>query len=347
LIHKKKISWHGNRNGYCGPSPEYLLNLTKNTSSLFVLVAAAAALCASAQAAPVLTQAGYTAATVATLPGPNTNIFGSISEDAAGNRYVVGGFTQSLYKVDSNGAVTSFANPANGSTLLGATVVGNSLYLGSESSVFSRVDLTTGAITNLASSTGSIQSMAFGGGRLYVGTTSGVHAYDIATNTFTATSITSGYATSMAFANDGRLLVGDYSNSRILSYDTATNTSSVFRSGLANIGGLAVHEPTGMVYAALEGSNQLMEIAANGSTATVFANTHPIDGGYYPTALAFSRDASQLYYLDRVAGSNNTFQLGAISGFSAVTNGVPAPGALSLVLLGLAMAAAARRRNAA
>jgi MYXO-CTERM domain-containing protein len=324
------------------------LNLTKNTSSLFIALAAAAALCSNAHAAPVLTQAGYTAASIATLPGPNSNIFGSISVDAAGNRYVVGGYTQSLYKVDSNGAVTAFANPPNGNALLGATVVGNSLYLGSESSVFSRVDLTTGAITNLATSMGSIQSMAFGAGKLYVGTTSGVHAYNIATNTFTATSITGSYATSMAFGNDGRLLVGDYTNSRILSYDTATNTSTVFRTGLQNIGGLAVHEPTGLVYAALEGSSQLMEIAADGSAATVFASSHPIDGGYYPTALAFSQDASQLYYLDRVAGSSNTFQLAAISGFSATTgNSVPTPGALSLVLLGLVMAGAVRRRSAA
>lgn len=323
------------------------MNLTKNTSSLFFAVAAAA-LCASAQAAPVLTQVGYTAASIATLPGPNSNIFGSISEDAAGNRYVVGGYTQSLYKVDSSGAVTSFANPSNGSTLLGATVVGNSLYLGSESNVFSRVDLATGAITNLATSTGSIQSMAFGAGRLYVGTTSGVYAYNIATNTFSSTIVNGIYATSMAFGNDGKLLVGDHNNSRILSYDTATNTSSVFRSGLTNIGGLAVHEPTGLVYAALEGTSQLMEIAADGSSATVFASGHPIDGGYYPTALSFSRDASQLYYLDRAVSSQTSFQLGAISGFTANTgNSVPTPGALSLVLLGLGIAGVVGRRRSA
>ncbi len=293
-----------------------------------------------AHAVPIL-GAGYGNALTATLPGPNTNFYGDIAVDAAGNRYVTGGLGSSVYKVSAAGAVTAFVNPVNGSTVLGLEVVGDKLYVGSESSGLTRVDLATGAQTSLAAASGAPMAMAYGAGKLYVGTHSGLYAYDTLANTLSTTSILGSLVNSLAFAKDGKLLVSDYNNSRILSYNTSNNSSTVFRSGIGSVGGIAVHQPTGLVYAASESSSTLLQIAANGSASSVFATGFTTDGGYYPTALNFSNDFSSLYYLQ--SGANSSFQMHAINGFTPAQHGVPEPGVLALVLLGLGAAFTARR----
>lgn len=293
-----------------------------------------------AHAVPTL-GAGYSNAVAATLPGPNSNFYGDIAVDAAGNRYVTGGLGTSVYRVNAAGAVSAYVNPVNGSTVLGLEVVGNQLFVGSESSGLTRVDLATGAQTSLATASGAPMALAYGAGKLYVGTNSGLYAYDTNANTLISTSILGSLVNSLAFANDGKLLVSDYNNSRILSYNTSNNSSTLFRSGIGSIGGIAVHQPSGLVYAASESSNTLLQIAANGSASSVFATGFSTDGGYYPTALNFSNDFSSLYYLQ--SGANSTFQMQAIHGFSSAQNGVPEPGMPALVLLGLGAAFTARR----
>lgn len=295
-----------------------------------------------AQAAPVLS-AGYTDAAVATLPGPSWQPIGDIASDAAGNRYVTGGFSQSAYKVDAEGHVSAFVNPSNGGTVYGLEVVGNNLYVGSETSGLTRVDLTTGAATNLAAATGTPLALAYGAGKLFVGTNLGLYAYDVATNSFAATAVGGGIYNSLAFANDGHLLVADYVHSRILSYDPAGNTYSVFRTGIKDVAGIAVHAPTGKVYAASEGEDKLFEIAADGSSASVFGSNFKFNPGFGPTGLSFSQDGGQLYF-QQLGPYDGQFQLHAISGFSTAAP-VPEPGTLAMSALGLGALFVSKRRS--
>ncbi|MBT9494780.1 MAG: PEP-CTERM sorting domain-containing protein [Paucibacter sp.] len=318
------------------------MNTNKLSSSLAAL--AFGAFASLAQAAPVLS-AGYTSSVLATLPGPNSNFYGDIALDANGNRYVTGGLSQSVYKVTAAGAVSSYVNPAAGSTVISVAVVGNDLYVGSESMNLTRVNLTNGVQTTLASSNGTALAMAYGAGKFYIGTNTGLYAYDIASNSYASTGAGNGIFNSLAFANDGRLLISDSQNSRLLSYNTANNTASVFRSGINSVGGVAVHAGTGKVYAVSEGLNQMLEISADGSSSSLFASNLLADGGYYPSALEFSNDFSQLMYLQR--GTGNQFQLAAINGFSAVSNTtqVPEPQSLALTFAALAGLALVRRRS--
>jgi hypothetical protein len=307
-------------------------------------------LAAAAHAAPVLGP-GFTSSLIATLPGPNSSFAGDIAFDNSGNRYVTGGNSNAVYKVSAAGVVTSFADPVNGTTVRGLEVVGNDLYVGSSLSAMTRVNLATGVATTLANSGNLPMSLAYGAGKLFVGTINGLQAYDTATNTYAATSLSTGQFNSLAFAIDGSLLVSDYVGNRILKYDPATNTSSVFRTGIAASGGIAVQASTGLVYAASEATNTLLEISTDGLSSSIFASGFATDPGVFPTALTFSKNGADLYYLQGGRSGSSEFEMHAISGFQALpgldSNNVPEPGALALVMLGLGAGFMARRRTPA
>lgn len=320
---------------------ENCLRTARRAAGVLAMLVPLGLLAPAVQAAPVL-PAGHANALVATLPGPAYQAYGSIAIDTAGNRYVTGGLSDAVYKVDATGHVSAFADPTPGSDVMGLAVAKNHLYLGAAAGWLSQVDLSTGKMTNLATPDGTPLALAYGAGKLYVGTEKGLFAYDTETNSFAATSLGAGVYNGLAFTNDGHLLVADYWNNRILSYDTESKTSSVFRAGVNGIGGIAVHA-TGRVYAAAEGSGQLLEISADGSTASVFGSNFDFNIGYYPTALAFSADGSTLYHLQSGPG-RYAFQMYAIDGFQAAAP-VPEPSALAMSLLGLGAVFVSKRRS--
>lgn len=182
------------------------------------------------------------------------------------------------------------------------------------------------------------------GTSLYIGGFGALYRYDIPTNTISATAISGGNPYSAVVTGlDGKIYVTDQSNNRILKYDPATNTYSIFKTGALGVNGLAVDPNSGDIFAAYENTGEIWRFSENGSSNSLFAGGLPIDGGFYPTALKFSANGDGLYYLDS-GPSLSAFDLREIKGFQVTT--VPEPTSLALIGLGFAGLLGSRYRKA-
>lgn len=308
----------------------------------FALAASALLFTGTVQAAAVLSLPGYTNSFVATLPGPQGNFYGNIAVDSLGNRYVTGGLSNVVYKVDAGGNVSTFASPNTLS--LGLGIIGNTVYMGAEGGWLGSKQVGGGGVTLLASSGSATMGLTASQDHLnlFVSTHGGLYKYNIASNSYSSTAVGSGVFSAVATGLDGKIFVADYDNGRILSYDSTLDAYTVFRSGMGNVAGLAVDPVTGELYAATESNGRINRISTNGATVTQFA-TMSMDGGYYPTALAFDPNGGSLYYLQN---AGNQFSLNQISGFAlAAAASVPEPASLAMFAIGLLALFALRRKQ--
>jgi DNA-binding beta-propeller fold protein YncE len=314
-------------------------------STIRQLVFAAVAFASAATAqATVLTQSGFTDAEVAVLPTGWSNFYGNIAVDASGNRYVTGGFSTTVYKVTPSGAVIEFASPQGG-TLLGLDIIGSDLYIGAGNTI-SRVSLAGGPATVVATTSGEAMGLTHSqdGQNLFISTDSGLFQYKIATGTMST--LSAGLYSAVATGLDGTVYATDYRNRKIVAYNANADIFSDFRTGLTDVAGLAIDPLSGDLFAALEATNVIARYSADGSTATNFATGVRFDGGYYPSALAFDPHGGSLYY-SQPTQYGDDFALHRISGFPTLpSTDVPEPASLSLLALGLAAGAFARRRKA-
>ena len=193
----------------------------------------------------------------------------------------------------------------------------------------------------------AIAPVGFGtfGGDLIVSGFGGIVAFN--PNTFASTTFlsASNIYSGVAFTNDGRLLVADYNNNRILAV-TAGGISSVFAT-VSSPGAIAVNPNTGDVYVAAENTGTIEHFLSNGTYVDALASNVIWDYGYYPSDLAFTADGTGLIY-GQVGISDPSAGIREITGFQGPNVSTPEPSTLiSATLAGLfAIGYACYRRTA-
>lgn len=277
-----------------------------------------------------------------TLTGVNVNTnWGSIAAAPNGDVHYSVGQTHTVFDGVSSSYV---ANQRQG-----LEVVGNTLYSGSHSQggrIYS-TDLTTGmtsivgAIPNSFSINGfALAPAGFGAfaGDLIVASERGVYALDLVTGLLMGSWLSNQYVSDVAFTADDRLLAATgYTNGVMQGIQELTPTG--LGASLSNYGldGLALHESTGDMYSINASTKTIDRVNIDDGTVTRFASGVDASSGWYPSGLAFSTDASTLYYLERnVTG----FEVRQINGFKAMSQlqpsaNVPAPATLALLVTGL------------
>lgn len=316
------------------------------------------AMCAAPATASTLQEPGFTETVVDTI-APATNGFGGMILDAAGNLYFAANFADDVYIVPPGGSASVFGtNP--GDDAQGVVIIGDTLYSSyTGSDAIYAQDLQQAApVASVVASISNPMGMdvapaGFGafGGQLIVGTTSGVSAVNPVGGAETVIWNAGTEISDVAFTQDGRLVVTREDTGELVEV-TAGGATSVLRSGLGDPDGIAVEPGTGDLFVTDPTGDQIWRVAADGSSATPFATDAAVDGGFFPSPIAFSVDGTELYYGTRESGTT----IYRITGFRGVVPGggpsVPIPvnhpvALLTLVLGLLALGGLAVRRFSA
>ena len=305
--------------------------------------------------ASTLLEPGFTETIIDTI-APATNGYGGMITDASGNLYFAANEADEVYIVPSGGSASIFGtNP--GTTALGVTIIGTVLYSSYGSGAIYSQNLLQAApvasvIANVATPMGmDVAPASFGGfgGQLVVGTTSGVSVVDPASGVETVLWNAGTEISDVAFILDGRLIVTRENTGELIEL-SAAGVPTPFAAGLGAPDGIAVHPGTGDIYVTDPNSSTLWRVAPDGSSVSAFATGAAVDGGYFPSPIAFSVDGTELFYGTRESGTT----IYRISGFPSVTPAspptpVPANDTLALLalILGLALAGMLTMRSTA
>lgn len=276
--------------------------------------------------ASTLQEPGFTEVLLANVIGSG-NSFGSMAQavDGSGNIYVIGAWSNDVYKVTPAGVVTQFGTTGGSGNGLGVAVIGDTLYVGFGTGDIRTMDLTevspSGVFLASIGAGNDAMGMAiapagFGayGGQLVVGSYNGISIVHPVTGAVTLLMSSPGNPKSdVAFTPGGELLATDYNNRRVIRV-SAAGTDSLFYAVNSSVDGIAVHPGTGEVYVADSDAYLIVKIAADGLSSSVFASSAQFDGGWFVSPLRFSTDAATLFY----AAGSGTMNLYAISGFDGV-----------------------------
>jgi len=318
------------------------------------------ALCIGVSAsASTLQEPGYTETVIDSI-AEATNGFGGMVTDADGNLYFAANFADEVYIVPPGGTATQFGSVA-ATNAQGVAIIGTTLYSSYDSggAVYQQDLLQANPAGVLVASVpnGSmgmaVVPAGFGayGGQLAVATHNGVSILNPADGSSVVLWTANTEISDVAFTLDGQLLAARSGNGDIVAV-TAAGVESVFASGLGAPDGIAVQPATGEIYVTDPNGNRIVKLQPDGSAPSVFATDAAVDGGYYPSPIAFSVNGVDMFYATRESGST----IYRISGFDEAGNPPPGPmvpvpllsnaGLLALILiLALAGFGAMRRRS--
>lgn len=302
---------------------------------------------AATQTASAITfvQPGFTDNIAATLP--SNSGYGSMALDAAGNVYLTDGFLDQITKI-TPGGTTSILTTLGGTDSLALERVGNILYAGDSTGQVFSIDLTnpsptatllgtaSGAITGLAFTGGSFGSF---GGDLIIASNTGLQSMSITTGALTGFSRTGNFSDAI-FDGSGRLFTAAVNSNGVQQISDVGGLVATLLTTTGN-DGLAVSSATGDIYAANFTSKSITRIDGATFATSLFATGVAFDGGFYPSAMAFSNDGGSLYYFEEGEA------LHRIDGFSTEVAALPEPGMIAVLGFGLAGLGLMRRRQAA
>jgi len=317
------------------------------------------ALCMGASAtASTLQEPGFTETLIDSI-AEATNGFGGMVTDSSGNLYFAANYANEVYVVPPDGSASQFGSVA-GTNAQGVAIIGTTLYSSfDDGDAVYEQDLQQPNPAGVLVAT--VPAGAFGmavipagfgayGGQLAVGTQTGISILNPANGDVVVLWTASSEIPDVAFTLDGKLLGVRPDGGEIVEV-TSAGVASVFASGLGSPDGIAIQPSTGEIYVTNPDSQQIIKLQPDGSAPSTFASDAAVDGGWYPSPIAFSVNGADMFYATRENGST-IYRISGFDGTGANAGPLlPVPllsntGLLALMLiLALAGFGAMRRRS--
>ena len=273
---------------------------------------------------------------VTTSPG-----FGGLEADADGNVYMVGDYSDKVYKYNASNQTFSQFCVTPSTNNLSVTLYNDYLYVGNNSGSIYKVN-SSGSVSTFTTLSGTVNKMVLApsgwgsyGNKMITATSNGLYSVDMNTGSIN-TIISGGIYDGIQFNSNNELLATKYDSNIYKISPTGSITSFFTIPGSAD--SIAIHPGTGEILTTAPNTT-IYKTDADGSNTTAFITGLTISVGWYPSGIDFSPDGSTLYYSE----INGNYKLYALTGFSTV-NPVPEPSTFFMAVIFVLLAAKVIRK---